>query len=529
MNNAELIRLERHARQIGDPALRWKVLSLIASSAAPNMDLLVGAVESITRAGDPRSAMELAELGLRGNPNNLALLDAVAGAAAFLGTEDAQERIVQWVRRADNSTATHVQAVRRYHQIGDLRHADRHLAPLMAVDEPIARATLATRALWSMDLERARQLATDDIAESRLITAACDVLEGAEQRALPILERLISENTSDAVAHGWHAQALLQLGRTQEALRAADMAMTRAAKFNLTARILRIIALIDLFDQGEKLHRPELNAELLDQVAPLHGEDIPRTRQMLVDSLQAFGGNRTSFLTYIRGGKLRAYNRPPDPRARARRAQMVVKTRGAAKAHAALDRLAIEHDNHPLVHTYRGEFKLWCGDYSGAVDEFKRSLSRDPMTKWAWIGFGACRMFQREYRAALDLFDVAIMVAKVAGPTLWIYKAETRRLIGDLDGAWEDLETARKLSPRRLSTEINMALISARRGDEEPAAELVRRMTLTDPLLVGDGPPVTSLERILRRMRGNRSSSLITWFTDEGELRLAQWPPKTKK
>ena len=528
MNNEDLVRLERHAREIGDPALRWEILTRVALAEKPNVGLLAAAVGSMIHAGDPRSALELADLSLQRCPDELDLLDAAARAAAFIGAAGARDRIDRCVAASQNTVQARVLGVERYLQIGALDSAESLLADLDGLDDPNARAAVAEYALWSMDLERARRYATDAMPRSTRVLAACDILEGEAERGLAALDRIVAQNTRDDVAHCWRAEALMRLRNRDEALKAADMAMTRAASFSLTGRIIRFIVLIDLYDNGHKSHRPELNAEILDQLRPLHGPEIPHTRQMLVDSLAAFGGNRSCYLTTLQGGRIAAYARPPDPRAQARRAQMVVKIRGKKRAQASLDQLLTVHPGHPLVHTYRGEFKLWCGQYDEAYTEFRAAIAKDPKTKWAWIGAGACKMIQGELQFALDLFEMGIAVAKVAGPTLWIYQGETRRLMGDLDGSWKDLVYALQLSPRRLSTQINMALVQATRGDEAHAAELVSKLRISDPDLVGQGTPVACLERALRQMRGNRSSSLITWFTDDGRLRLAHWPPPTQ-
>jgi hypothetical protein len=114
-----------------------------------------------------------------------------------------------------------------------------------------------------------------------------------------------------------------------------------------------------------------------------------------------------------------------------------------------------------------------------------------------------------------------------------------RRRTGDLDGAVEDLSAALATKPTRVGARIELclALRAAGRRVEatEHAAALARDAApaLVDAAealgisfrreparLVGDDV----LEEVLRAMRGNRSSAVVTWVDRAGAVRVLEPP-----
>jgi tetratricopeptide (TPR) repeat protein len=92
------------------------------------------------------------------------------------------------------------------------------------------------------------------------------------------------------------------------------------------------------------------------------------------------------------------------------------------------------------------------------------------------------------------------------GPTLYVYRGECYRRQGELELARDELETAVRQKPQRLSARINLALLDR---DPEALVRVERDCTAFAPLLMAElkGSPAERLEQVLEAMRGNRSSS----------------------
>ena len=195
--------------------------------------------------------------------------------------------------------------------------------------------------------------------------------------------------------------------------------------------------------------------------------------------------------------------------------------RGPAAAQTAWTHLAQETDGHPLVNTYRGEFLLWCGAYAEAAAAFSASLERDRATKWAWIGLGATWVLlaaagsARSRRGTRD-WRSRTSRGRRSGPT------RASACVGrGVPEAREALEVARETSPRRLATHSTSR--SSTPSTAAPDLRLAASLEAGNRSLVGDGSPLSELEQALSCMRSNRSSSLVTWFDDQGRMRMLRW------
>ena len=515
------------ARAMGAPDLSWQTLLRMVDRPDPDLRTLTGAASSMVRAGDPAAAVEITDRLLERFPDHAALHAVRVSAMVLAESGDVGPPMDRWTASMEGPEER-LRAADLATQAGEFARARvLYDAVRPTWEGPEALAGLARLALWGLSLDEAGSLAraalsrgASPLAQHSL--AAVSVLRGRVDDGLAALDRLLEETPEDAVAHAWRAEALLRMRRPVEARLAADRAMMCSRGYNLPARVLRFLALVD--ENGRRGYtRRALNNELMDQLVPIFGPAPPRSRSTLVAALEAFGGNRSDALTWCRDGTLVRYPRPPDPRNLARHAQSVFKVRGPAAAQATLDQLARETDGHPLVNTYRGEFLLWCGAYAEAAAAFSASLERDRATKWAWIGLGATWMLRGDRKRALETWDEGLAVTHFAGPTLWAYKGECLRREGRYAEAREALEVARETSPRRLATHINLALLDAIDGDPRPAARLAASLEAENRSLVGDGSPAEQLEQALSCMRGNRSSSLVTWFDDQVRMRMLRW------
>jgi tetratricopeptide (TPR) repeat protein len=134
------------------------------------------------------------------------------------------------------------------------------------------------------------------------------------------------------------------------------------------------------------------------------------------------------------------------------------------------------------------------------------------------------------------------------GPVAFLYRGEAYRCLGRLDEARDQLLRACELHPTRLSAWINLALVHGAAADHLQQRRVFARIARTAPALLSEaaqeigadtfdaivlaGPvgasdttePVDGahLDRVLRHclemMRGNRSSSCVTYFTADGAL-----------
>ncbi len=123
----------------------------------------------------------------------------------------------------------------------------------------------------------------------------------------------------------------------------------------------------------------------------------------------------------------------------------------------------------------------------------------------------------------------------IPGATTHVYLGEAHRRRGALAAAEEHLRIAVGAKPGRAGAWINLALVHLAQGRREEADAIFERLERTWPRLLwdarramGESPtwPVPRvpevLEQVLSMMRGNRSSHTITYFDDEGRMRIAQ-------
>ena len=154
---------------------------------------------------------------------------------------------------------------------------------------------------------------------------------------------------------------------------------------------------------------------------------------------------------------------------------------------------------------------------------------------WAWIGLGAARGLQGHLEEALEIFAEGIEKTQFEGPSVFVYRGEFLRLLGNHDDAARDLDKAVQHKPQRLSAWINRVLLDAEMGEVAPLNALTRTLKQTNPGLwcdaaesVGADPTDLNQSRAVMNatlaiMKGNRSSQVITYRLANGALRFAKW------
>lgn len=199
----------------------------------------------------------------------------------------------------------------------------------------------------------------------------------------------------------------------------------------------------------------------------------------------------------------------------------------------------IAHDyprsHHP--HAYRGEVLLWLGRYDEAAMDFEKGLRINPRARWIHIGMGAVHGFQGRKQAALASFQRSVDVApQFVGPTLYAYRGEALRLAGQTREAMHDLQIACRDNPSRIGAWVNLWLLAHDLGEESEQNRAWKEMVSRASFLLSDAAeerfsrPIYELDHRLERrnlleyvltmMRGNRSSSCVTYFTRTNELRV---------
>ncbi|MDC3953693.1 tetratricopeptide repeat protein [Polyangium jinanense] len=223
-------------------------------------------------------------------------------------------------------------------------------------------------------------------------------------------------------------------------------------------------------------------------------------------------------------------------RQRAKILQWSIRSRTPADVLGEFDAILRDHPRSHHPHAYRGELLLWLGRVDEAEEDFRRGLAIQPRARWLHIGMGAVHVLRSEYAAALACFQRSIDCAPaLVGPTLYGVRGEAHRLRGDHSAAVEDLARTCRDTPSRASAWVNLWLAEDDLGHTDARDAAWKELTRRAPWLLADAaeealglalPAVedererrATLEHALRMLRGNRSSSCVTYFTREGELR----------
>lgn len=433
-----------------------------------------------------------------------------------------------------------------------------------------SRLALARLAVWRWDAREAMEhldaLGTGEksVAAARL-RAIVAFIEGTPERTLSILDEV--EATSPSSAHDaehqlWRAEALVALGRFNEAVRAGLYSHhighgfaqhlihpLIAARRSLESTFSGLTRMADglsskLFRQDSTPMLDVLCEMLSGVVAPevlvrLSGD--LRLRLRTLEKLKnEMGGNRGARPTRLvtrPGERTRMVNW--DVRPDARQAAVSLLSRLTVEDPATLlsefRALGERFPRSPFPYTYQGELRLWLGDYSGAVESFNEALRRKS-TRWAYIGLAAASLYQGDLGRANGFFRAgAIRFKKRAAATTYVYRGEMRRLRGDFKGALADLELAVSQRPSRVAARMNLGLTYAALHRPRDAQRELRRafgevpgffflaaksLGREMPLAFDIASTKPVVERALELMKGNRSSFLYSLVDDAGTLRV---------
>ena len=128
-------------------------------------------------------------------------------------------------------------------------------------------------------------------------------------------------------------------------------------------------------------------------------------------------------------------------------------------------------------------------------------------------------------------------MAGTTGPSLFVYRGEANRRLGRIPEALADLERSCSETPSRLGAWLNLALACGDAGMDARRAEVMDRILAQAPGLLSDAAAAAGVDvfdpetrgregeravllTALEMMRGNRSSTCITYIPRPGILRL---------
>ena len=426
---------------------------------------------------------------------------------------------------------------------GDLDAAETALAqrPSLA-GRPEAVAWRARFALWRGDTVGTRVTldATPALAASHdgaRMLAATDLLDGRCRAALDRLSALLTARADDAEAGFLRAEARLRLGDVEGARADADAARVQSGE-HFPGYVVRLRAKLGGATSLALIH--DEAAEVAQGLARVF-EDVPEqlaawpeVDAATVDlALRRLGGNRSEWATVVSGsGGLRRLRLAPTARFAMTRAQQRLGLAPTGEVIAALDRLVEAHPEVTMPLCYRGEVHLWLGDLDRARADFEASIRASWRTRWAYIGLGAVETLEGHHARAAAVFE-RLKVNAAPGPTLFVYRGEMHRRAGRRDAARSDLDVALRHAPQRLGARVNHGLWHLAWGDLAEARATAAWLAGRAPDHVAEVRRTAGItaedatrealaaifETSLRLMRGNRSSSIFTWFTADGALR----------
>lgn len=491
------------------------------------------------------------------------LLLQAATVLLSLGHEDEARRSADRVlaASADASTALQLDVASLMREAGDYAAADALYARVLSREPSHAAARIAAGTLCAWRGEATEALAHaeavlashPDSAPALGLRAAARMLSGELSPALEDLDRATALDPGDPVAAVWRGEALLRLGRREEALAETRRGGERSDDISNHVAAQLVISLAQLRGGEfpglpEYVLRPALATLWRDSAASsplpqgeLAEEPDPATLEALFEgALSRLRGNRSPVATYVRhDGSLVRLAVPPSPRVASKRALWrFVATGSLDEALAELDRVHALVPRAAEPYNYRGELFLYLGDAAAARREFERAITLYGRSRWAYIGLAGAAVIEGRHGEALDHLAEGIVQAGAPGPTTFVYRGEALRCLGRPAEARADLMTSVRRNPGRIGAWVNLALLDASEGDLEAVRATFAGLRRRAPGFVSDAAEALSvdpsapldldglvrlMEQMLTMLRGNRASSCVTYFTRDGRLRAV--PP----
>ena len=389
---------------------------------------------------------------------------------------------------------------------------------------------------------------------------ALELAAGQLDAAANTLEAARAAAPEDYQAHLWLAELHRQRGELDEAHAALSLAVAKAKGYLLPVALNRYLlvateaedpatpvppARLDDIREGLRELCPELAAKA---EASRRTDD---TAAAVEAALAALGANRSVQSTARIQGQLVRLKTREGCREAARHTLTTFRVRDGERCLAAFDEVIARYPESSLPHCHRGELHLWLGNFDQARADLEHAIEIVKGTRWAYIGLSTFGLLDGDYEASLAVNARGVKVMNnTEGPAIHVYRGEAYRKLGKLAKATRALEAAVEHHPSRASATINLALTHYAAGRDEAGDSLwlrlrdeqargllsdaARELELTiwpdeDPEAEAQSEvpretKIAVLERSLALMGGNRSSSLLSYWTG-GKLRFVPtWP-----
>jgi hypothetical protein len=532
-------------RKQGRLAAALALLDALAARPAQAASAHAFAAEIRAGARDDEGALRHLDAALAAGAGGAALHLQRADLLARRGRDDdARAAIAAALAAEPADAARRLDAAARWIAVGAF--ADAEAALDAAATDPgaraAARAQLGRLRLFQGDLDAAATLAGEALAEDpHLALALClrgalAVLGGEPAAALPWLDGAVAADEALHEAFVWRAEAHAGMGAPAAALEDLGRATMMMGDY-FAAHVLRLLLTIRAAPErsGVTAYASEsvlagVSGLLPDGAAALATGDARVIEPLLTRALGALRGNRSPTVTTVRGEpdapRLVRLPVPATPRFAAKWVLETLQVLPFPEVLGRFDAVLAAHPTSSKPWCYRGELRLWVGDLAGAREDFERARAVDETTRWAYIGLTATEMLEGRHAEALAAGARGLARAG-EGPSLFVYRGEAHRRRGDLDAAQADLTRACAMNPSRVSAWVNLALLQGARGDDAGQRATLDRLAWQAPSLLHDaaralpsGPGAAALlDRCLAMMRGNRSSTCVTYFVGD-ELRI---------
>lgn len=529
-------------------------LGRAADPADPTWDALEAQMH--LRGGDLEPAIAAARRGLARAPDSARLRMELADALARAGRRDeAAREVAEAVRLAPPADLAvfHRAALWTLLEAGDPDGAAAHGEALLRLDPSDAAAAiaLADLSLWRGDVADATRraaLAPGPVgrAGALRIRGQLALASGSFDHALADLSAALAlHETSEA--HLARAEALIELRRWDEAHDALSRATALAGGYLAAAWMLRFLAAAGERPDPDAPVNPrqiEEFAEALAELTPtgaealaagLQGPLVAATR----DALARLGLNRSIYPTCTNGHVLRRLSTRTGVRHASRQALQAIRTASPARALALFDAVLARWPRSSLPLAHRGELRLWLGDDAAARADLEAAIAVNPRTRWAYVGLTLLAARAGDPAGALAISDRGIaQMRDTVGPAVFAHRAGARRALGDLAGALADLRQAVALHPTRIGAWVELGLALGTSDDLPGLAGAWEALRARAPGLVSDAAAelglaawedmsespcptdqLSILGRALDLLRGNRSSTCVTYVTGGGRLR----------
>jgi len=505
-----------------DPSLR-----LLAAPLRFALHDVGGALGDLRALGDPLATRLRVELARR---------------AGF--EHEALEAIDVLLPRADDDAAAEL------HRLGaEMRLHARHWRAAWPHLAALGDAARLARAAVELGDPRSLELARD--AGDAALLVELGAFEEAASVDPAWRRLLVRWRVGPATGELAEARDAIERGDDERGRAICDRVLRETGRFHFPALLLRLLSEmrgdlreVEAGNAGREQTRDEgplqLATEVRAALTAVWGEDrlagsppLDEVVRILEETLLRLGGNLGVVSTYVDDdGRLRRVPVRESPREASRWALELVRVAPPEQSLAALDEVRARHPRSESPHAHRGELLLWLGRYEEAEACFREALGIQKGTRWAWIGLGGAQMLRGELEEALATQQRGVAVMGGAIGSAFIYRGEALLRLGRHEEALRDLEAAEAAHPTRLSTWLDLALLHGERGDAR-AERYLRLLMQHAPMLLedaggwwlwgegGDAMPV--LRRARDMLRGNRSSSCVTYFAD-GRLRTVPRP-----